>query len=141
MASVIYNNFKQRLMTGEVDFDNDQIYVMLLSSSYTPDEDAHNVVGDVSAYEVTGTGYVTGGTMLTGVTVMLNLITNKAILDANDITWTDSTLTVRYCSLYKQSGVANTSWLVATFDFGSNKSSSSGDFTVQWNAAGIIDLY
>lgn len=141
MASVIYNNFKQRLMTGEVDFDSDQIYVMLLSSSYAADVDTHINVNDISAYEVSGTGYVTGGTMLTGVTVMINLTTDKAILDANDITWADSTITVRYCSLYKQSGVANTSWLIATFDFGSNKSSSSGDFTVQWNAAGIIDLY
>lgn len=141
MASVIYNTFKQRLMTGEVDFDNDEIYVMLLSNAYTADVDTHITVSDVSAYEINGTGYVTGGTMLMGVTVMINLTTDKAILDANDITWTDSTLTVRYCSLYKKSGTANTSWLIATFDFGSNKSSSSGDFTIQWNAAGIIDLY
>lgn len=141
MASVIYNNFKQRLMTGEVDFDNDTIYIMLLSNAYTPDIDAHNIVSSVSPYEVSGAGYVTGGTMLTGVTIMLSLATDKAVLDANDITWADSTLTVRYCSLYKKTGSVDTSWLIATFDFGSDKSSSSGDFTVQWNAAGIIDLY
>ena len=141
MASVIYNNFKQRLMTGEVDFDNDQIYVMLLTNAYTSDIDTHANISSVASYEVSGAGYVTGGTMLTGVTVMLSLSTDKAVLDGNDITWANSTLTVRYCTLYKRSGVTNTSWLIATFDFGSDKSSSSGDFTIQWNAAGIIDLY
>lgn len=141
MASVIYNNFKQRLMTGEVDFDNDEIWIMLLTNAYTANIDTHNTLGDVASFEVSGAGYVAGGTVVTGVTVMINLSTDKAILDANDVTWADSTITVRYCTLYKRSGVTDTSWLVATFDFGSDKSSSSGDFTVQWNASGIIDLY
>jgi len=140
MASVIYNTFKQRLMDGEIDFDNDQFYVCLLSNAYTANIDTQNVYSDISANEISGPGYVAGGTLLTGVTVTINLVSDKAILDANDVTWATSTITARYCNIYKHSGTSSTSWLVATFDFGSDKSSSSGDFTVQWNASGIIDL-
>jgi hypothetical protein len=140
MASVIYNTFKQRLMDGEVDFDTDQFYVFLSSNAFTPNADTQNVYTDVSASEITGVNYVAGGTLLTGVTVTLNLSTDKAILTANNVTWASSTITARYCTIYKKAGSSPVSWLVASFDFGSDKSSSAGDFTVQWNASGIIDL-
>jgi hypothetical protein len=141
MASVIYNSFKQRLMTGEVDMDNDQIWCALFPTAYSPNDDTQNVYADISASEcAAGNGYVAGGTILTGVTVMLNLSTNKGILDANDVTWANSTITARFAVLYKKNA-SNNSWLVAAFDFGADKASSNGDFTVQWNASGIIDLY
>lgn len=140
MASVIYNDFKQRLISGEVDMDNDQIWCALFPSSYTPNNDTQGVWSDVSASEIAaGNGYAAGGTILTGVTVMVNMSTDKGIFDANDVTWPNSTITARYAVLYKKA-TATTSWLVAAFDFGADKASSNGDFTVQWNASGIIDL-
>ncbi len=141
MASVIYNTFKQRLMTGEVDMDTDSIYCALFPVAYSPNIDTQSVWSDVSASEcAAGSGYVAGGTILTGVTVMKNLTTDKGIFDANDVTWANSTITARYAVLYK-SATPTTSWLIAAFDFGADKSSSSGDFTIMWNANGIIDLY
>lgn len=137
MASVIFNIFKQKLMTGECDLDTNSFNVALLSSSFTPNIDTQTVWGDISTNEISGTAYVAGGTLLAGVTVTLNTSTDKAILDANDVTWASSTITARYVAIYKN---ASPAWLVAAFDFGSDKSSSNGDFTVQWNASGIMDL-
>jgi hypothetical protein len=137
MASVIFNIFKQKLMVGECDLDTDSFNVALLSSSFTPNIDSQTVWGDISANEITGTAYVAGGTTLAGVTVTLNTSTDKAILDATDVTWASSTITARYAAIYKSGSPA---WLVAAFDFGSDKSSNNGDFTVQWNASGIMDL-
>jgi hypothetical protein len=139
MASVIFNAFKQKLMVGEVDFDTDVFNVALLTSSFTPNIDTMMVWGDtgVSSNEITGVAYVTGGTVLAGMTVTLNTSTDKAILDATDVTWASSTITARYVAIYKATAPL---WLVAAFDFGADKSSNNGDFTVQWNASGIMDL-
>jgi hypothetical protein len=139
MASVIFNAFKQKLMVGACDLDTDVFNVALLTNSFTPDIDTMMVWGDtgVSSNEITGVNYVSGGTILTGMTVMLNTSTDKAILDATDVTWASSTITARYVAIYK---ATEPKWLVAAFDFGSDKSSNNGDFTVQWNASGIMDL-
>jgi hypothetical protein len=137
MASVIFNAFKQKLMVGETDLDTHTFNVALMTSSYTPNDDTQTIWSDISANEISGAGYVTGGTMLAGMTVTLNLSTNKAILDATDVTWASSTITARYVVIYK---LVDPKWLVAAFDFGSDKSSNNGDFTVQWNASGIMDL-
>ena len=64
MPSKLYGNFLLKALNKEVDFDTDTIKVALLSSSYTPDQDAHDYFNDVSTYEVSGTGYTTGGNTL-----------------------------------------------------------------------------
>lgn len=137
MASVIFNIFKQKLMVGECDLDTDQFYVALLSNAFTPNIDTQTIWDDIDANEISGTGYVAGGTSLAGMTVTLNTTTDKAILDANDVTWVNSTITARYVAIYKK---VAPQWLVAAFDFGADKASNNGDFTIQWNASGILDL-
>lgn len=141
MASVVYNTFKQKIMTAEVDLDTDTIKCALLTSSYTSDIDNHAAWSDVSANEVSGTGYTTLGATLSGVTVMRDLTNDKGVFDANDVTWANSTITARYAVLYKYvAGSSTTSWLICCFDFTTDKSSSNGDFTIQWNASGILNL-
>lgn len=141
MASVVYNTFKQKIMTGEVDLDTDTIKCALLDNTYTSDIDTHAAWSDVSAKEVSGTGYTTLGATLSGVTVMRDLTNDKGVFDANDVTWANSTITARYAVLYKSvAGSSTTSWLICCFDFTTDKSSSNGDFTIQWNASGILNL-
>jgi hypothetical protein len=78
--------------------------------------------------EASGTGYVSGGKNLTNVTPS-NPSGTTAITDFGDITWSTSTITARGAMIYN-STQSNKS--VAILDFGSDKSSSSGDFTVQF---------
>ena len=48
MADVIYNSFKANIMNGSIDLDTDTIKVALVTSSYTPDQDAHEDFADVT---------------------------------------------------------------------------------------------
>lgn len=139
MADVVYNSFKKQLLDGGINFGTSNINVMLVTSSYTPNQDTDDFQDDVTN-EITGTGYVTGGTTLAGGTVTQDNTDNEAVYDANDVTWGTSTITARGAVLYKSTGVGSTSPLIAYLDFGSDKTSSSGNFSIQWNAEGIINL-
>jgi len=140
MASVLLNGFKKRIMDGSIDLDTDTIKVALLGGTYVADVDGHTFWSDVKASEVSGTGYVSGGQALASKVVTQDNTADKASFDAADVTWSASTITARYAVLYKDTGTATTSPLICCFDFGADKSSSNGDFTIQWNAGGILTL-
>ena len=87
-----------------------------------------------SGNEASGTGYSAGGAALTNVTPTTSSTT--ALTDFSDVTWSSSTVTARGALIYNSSttaGSANRAVLV--LDFGSDKSSSSGDFTVTFPTA------
>src|SRR3712207_1302567 len=83
MANVIYNSFKRNIMSGGIDLDTDTIKVALVTSSYTPDQDAHDNFDDVTN-EVSGTGYTARGVTLGSVTVTI------ANLVIEGLTWSSS---------------------------------------------------
>lgn len=139
MADVIYNSFKKKIMDGSIDLDTDTIKVALVTSTYTPDQDAHDFFDDVTN-EVVGTGYTAGGASLANKAVTADNTDNEGVFDADDVAWTTSTITARGAVLYKSTGTASTSALIAYLDFGSDKISTAGTFTIQWNAEGILNL-
>jgi hypothetical protein len=83
-----------------------------------------------SSNEVTGTAYVAGGNTLTNVTP--TLATNTGITDFADTTWSTSTITNARGALIYNSTNGNRA--VVVLDFGADKSSSAGDFTIQMPA-------
>lgn len=139
MADVIYNSFKKKIMDGSIDLDTDTIKVALVTSSYTPNQDLHDFFDDVTN-EVSGTGYSAGGASLANKAVTQDNTNNKGVFDADDVTWSTSTITARGAVLYKSTGTPSTSALICYIDFGSDKSSAGGNFTIQWNASGILTL-
>ena len=139
MADVIYNSFKRDIMNGSIDLDTDTIKVALVTSTYTPDQDAHDNFDDVTN-EVSGTGYTAGGATLGTVTVSVDNTDNEGVFDAADTSWTTSTITARGAVVYKSTGTPSTSKLICYFDFTSDKSSSAGTFTIAWNSEGILNL-
>lgn len=140
MADVIYNSFKQKIMDGSIDLDTDTIKVALVTSSYTVDQDAHEDYADITNEVANGNGYTTGGESLANKAVTKDNTDNEGVFDADDVTWSASTITARGAIVYKSTGVAGTSWFICYLDFGSDQSSSSGNFTIQWNAEGILNL-
>jgi hypothetical protein len=56
---------------GNFNLDTDRLNMALLGPGYTPDLAADQDWSDISANEITGTGYVSGGNELTGVSVTL----------------------------------------------------------------------
>jgi len=139
MANVIYNASKNKLLSAGINCASDTLKVALVTSTYTPNIDTHANFSDITN-EVTGTGYSAGGTALTSQTVTTDTTNDRAAFDAADVTWSTSTITARGAVVYKSTGVASTSPLLCYFDFGSDQVSSAGNFTIQWNASGLVLL-
>ena len=81
--------------------------------------------------EISGTGYTAKGASLTRVDPSNDGTT--AITDFTDLTFSSSTLTARGALIFNNSASGDPA--VCVLDFGADKSSSSGDFTVQFPAA------
>ena len=139
MPSKLYGQFIQQSFNKEIDWDSDTIKVALLTNTYTPDQDGHNYFDDFVSFEVTGTGYTSGGATLANKTNTYNSATNVIVLDADDVTWASSTITARYAVIYDATPATNaTRPLVGYVDFGSDQSSSNGNFTITWDSTGIV---
>ena len=77
--------------------------------------------------EASGTGYTAKGKLLTNVTPTTGGTT--AFVDFDNVTWSSSTITARGALIFNDT---NSDTAVAVLDFGSDKSSTSGDFTIQF---------
>ena len=137
MADVIFNSFREELAEGVHDFENGSYKVMLTTNSYTPNASTHSKRSDVTN-EVVGTGYTAGGQAVVSLTATESA--GVVTVDITDPNWASSTITARYMILYQDVGTAATDRLVMAYDFGSDESSSNGDFTVQINASGLFDI-
>lgn len=141
MPSKLYGNFLKQALNKEIDWDSDTIKVALLTSSYTPNQDTHDYFDDVSTNEVTGTGYTSGGITLSSKTSTYDGTNNVIVLDAADVTWSSSTITARYAVVYNDSGASAASKsLIGYVDFGSDQSSTNGNFTITWDSTGIVRI-
>lgn len=141
MASVIYNSFKRDIANGSIDLDTDTIKVMLVTSSYSPNIDTHDKRDDVTNEVANGNGYTTGGATLAGKTVTVDNTNDRAIFDADNVVWSTATITARGAVLYKSRGGASSAdELICYIDFGSDITSTAADFTLTFNAVGIIAL-
>lgn len=141
MPSKLYGNFLLKALNKEVDWDTDTIKVALLTSTYTPNQDTHDYFDDVSSTEVSGTGYTSGGITLASKTNTYDAGTNVIMLDAADVTWSSSTITARYAVVYNDSGAsAGAKALIGYVDFGSDQSSTNGNFTITWDSTGIVRI-
>lgn len=141
ITSNLYGPFALKTVQGLIPLTtgSTKLKIMLLKNTYTPNQDTHGVLTDISTHEITGTGYTTGGKLLTGVTVTYDSSTKSVKIDAADAVWTSSTLTARYAVVYyADSAVLNP--LIGFIDFGQDISSYLGDFSVVFNALGIAAI-
>ncbi|MBI4092282.1 MAG: hypothetical protein HY427_03715 [Candidatus Levybacteria bacterium] len=119
-------------MNKEIDLEADTIKVALYNSShaFTATDNVYTTTN-----EITGTGYTAGGAALAGKAVTQAATTKW---DANDISWTTATFTVAHGVIYDDTHATND--LIASIDFGGNQTVTTGTFTIQWHADGIITL-
>lgn len=127
ITQAMCNSFKTELLGGTHDLDTDTIKIALFTSSATLDA---STTAYSTTNEVVGSGYTAGGNTLSGATISLSGST--AIVDFTDTTWSSATITARGALIYNSSK-ANRA--IAVLDFGSDKSSTNGDFTVVFPAA------
>lgn len=135
-----YNSFKSALLNGTApDLDSDTIKVALLEN-HTPDIDAHEFWDDVSADEVSGTGYTAGGVTLGGATVTADTTDDEGVFDANNASWAGLNVGVdiSHAIIYEDTGTPGTSRLIANVEI--STPSNGGDYAIAWNAEGIINI-
>lgn len=101
-----YGNGLLNVFKGNIDLDTDTFYILLTTSSYTPDQDLHDFRNDVTN-EVVGTGYTAGGTPLTITGVTYDSASNEVRVAGTSPTWPTSTITARTAVLYKRRGGAS----------------------------------
>lgn len=128
----IATSYKSELLSG-VHTSTDTYKIALYTSAAT-------LGASTTAYsatnEVVGTGYTAGGNTLVGFSV--TTIGTEAILDfTTDPVWSTATITARGALIYNSS---KSNKAVAVFDFGSDITSTNGDFTTSINANGAIRI-
>jgi len=126
ISQAMCSSFKQQILLGEHDLDTDVIKIALYTSLATLG--AATTVYSTSD-EVVGAGYSAGGNTLAGATVSLSGTT--AFVDFTDTSWTTATITARGALIYNSS---KSNKAIAVLDFGSDKTSTAGTFTVQFPA-------
>ena len=132
ISQAMTTSFKVGILNADFDFGTGttQVFKIALFTS------AATLSAATTAYstsnEVSGTGYTAGGNTLTISTVPTSSGTT-AYLDFADTTWTSSTITARGALIYLANGTTNPS--IAVLDFGADKTSTAGDFTVQFPTA------
>jgi hypothetical protein len=130
MASLIYNSLVEDIANGNVDLGSDTFKMLLVTSSYTPDKDAHNRADDITNEVANGNGYTTGGVTV-ATTVTLDTANDKVTVQFAAGSWTTSTITARGAVVYKSRGGASSAdELVFYNDFGADVSSNGGTFSV-----------
>lgn len=136
MADLIYDSFKEYVCDNTIDIDDHVFKIMLLADTYTPSA-SHTVKADIVSHEVSGTGYTAGGATLAATWTRSG---GTCTFDATDPAWTAATITARYAVIYDDTPTSPADPLVCLKDFGSNKTSSAGAFTIVFSASGILVL-
>ena len=134
MASGIYERFLANILNKEIDMEADAIRVALFDNVHTFTA-THNQWSEISANEISGTGYTTKGELIASGAVTQGATTKY---DGTDTSWTTATFTAYHGVIYDDT-LTNDD-LIANIDFGGAKTVTSGTFTIQWAAGGIITL-
>lgn len=130
MANAIYPKCKEAFLTGSISWTSDAIRVVLVDTASYTYSTAHQYLSDIPApARVATSGDLTGKTATDGVA------------DASDVTFTAlSGATVEALVIYKNTGTASTSPLIAYIDTSGASpiafTPNGGDLTVAWPSTG-----
>jgi hypothetical protein len=131
ITSAVCNSFKTQILTAVHNFTNGGNEFKL--ALYT---DAATLNKSTTAYTASnevanGNGYSTKGVALTNVTPALS--GDTAVCDFSDVSFTSASFTANGCLIYNETVTGDPS--VCAIAFGSNKTVTSGTFTIQFPTA------
>ena len=131
ITSAICNSFKTEILTGTHNFtasSGDTFNLALYTSSATLNK---STTAYTTSNEVSGSGYTAKGNALTSVDPALSGST--AVCDFADTSFTSASFTARGCLIFNDSATGDPA--VCAIDFGSDKTVTSGTFTIQFPTA------
>lgn len=133
MASLVYKSSIVDVLAHDIDFDADSFKFMLVDATYVPNAQLHSRRSDVSG-EVAGAGYAAGGEAVTA-TVVRDVVNDVVDVQFSPVIWPMSSIDARGGVLYKARGLSPAEdELVAYIDFGSNRISTTGIFSVVFSS-------
>jgi hypothetical protein len=133
ITTAMCTSFKSELLGGTHDLDTHTLKLALIKASPSGTYGAATTnYSDVTGNsdEATGTGYSAGGQNLDGATISTDGTT--AIVDFTDEVFSSATVSADGCIIYNSSA---SNKAIAVIDFGGTKTSTNGDFTIQFPAA------
>lgn len=144
MASHVFNAAKTRLWNGTIDLDTHDIRAKLLMTNTTADTEVDTVVfvGDLTTLDLMdGANYVDKA--LANEACATDDGNDRSEFDADDITWSSlgaGSRSVQGLLLYKFVTNDADSPLIAWIEFASPVAPDGSNFTIQFNAEGILQM-
>ena len=135
ITQAMCTSFKVELLQGKHDFTASSGHTFKLAL-FTSSASLGAATTDYStSNEVSGTGYSAGGSVLTSVTPTSSGTT--AFGDFSDLTFSSATITANGAIIYNTTtgGGSGTTDAVVVLAFGGDKTSTAGDFTIQFPTA------
>lgn len=141
----VYGSAVEKIGRNTLDLDGATFRMVLLTSSYTPNQNTHSTFADISAAQVAaGGGYSSNGKLITQSVSRSNLVTT---FDCDDQSWTASTITAKYAAIVRDADangtLASTDDLLAYMDLetgGGSVSTTAAALTITINAAGVFTI-
>ena len=131
ITSAICNSFKTEILTGVHDFTASSGNTFNLALYTSSASLGASTTAYTTSNEVSGTGYTAKGNALTSVTPTLD--SSTAVCDFADTSFTSASFTARGCLIFNDSHSSDAA--VCAIDFGSDKTVTSGTFTIQFPTA------
>ena len=134
ITSAICNSFKVEILKAEHNFtasSGNTFNLALYTSSATLNKSttAYSSTNEIS--NTSGSAYSAKGKALTSVTPVLS--TDTAVCDFADVSWTSASFTANGCLIFNDSATGDPA--VCAIAFGSDKTVTSGTFTIQFPTA------
>lgn len=127
-----------------MDLDGAAFRIVLLTSSYTPAQTTHGTWADMSAAQVSGTGYTANGLSITQSVSRSGAVVT---FDCDDKSWASSTLTAKYAAIVRDAdangALATGDDLLCYVDLetgGGSVSTTAATLSITMNASGLFTL-
>ncbi len=139
----VYGSAVEKNAKATLDVDTNTFRIVLVGAGYTPNQNTHGTWADVSANEITGTGYTANGKLITQTVTRSNLVTT---FDCDDQSWPGSTFTAKWAVIVRDAdangALASTDDLLAycELEAGGTVSPSAAALTITMNAAGLFTI-
>ena len=135
ISQAMCTSFKVELLQGKHNFTASSGHTFKLALFTSSASLGASTTDYSTSNEASGTNYSAGGSALTSVTPTSSGTT--ALCDFSDLTFSSATVTARGGLIYNTTtgGGSSTTDAVIVLDFGGDKTSTAGDFTIQFPTA------
>jgi len=132
ITTAVCNSFKTEVLEAEHDFGvSTQVYKIALYLTGATRNKSTTSYG--TTQESSGTNYAAGGKKLAVASQLVTLETDTACVDFGNVSWQTATITAKGAVIYNTSSSTSRK-AVCVLNFGGNKTSTAGTFTVQFPA-------